>query len=257
MRIFRALAGSFPVQAGLTLVVYAFYAAMIGVCLVPTAAVLVTVFRDLLSVPLATGQAIPFSSYLLFSLALGGGLYLFFVTGVLVMGALYRLLSLGVKPGRYAAFSPTTLRWLVYGGIYAIAIRLVLPVIRLTFFCNLFYRICGCRMGRNVRLNTWVLSDAYLLELGDNVVVGGETEIACHIYENGHLYLDRVTVGANTLIGGRCFISPGVRIGKNCLVGLYSYIRRGRVIPDNARIVSIGGMDIRKVFRIQHGRASI
>lgn len=255
MKVFRSFAGSFPVQAVLTLVVYAFYAAVIGICLLPSAVLIILSFRGLLLGPLGSGQAVPFSAYLLFSLSLGAGLYVFFVAGVLVMGSLYRLLSLGVKPGRYPAFSPTTLRWLVYGGIYSIAIRLVLPILRMTFFCNLFYRLCGCRMGRNVRLNTWVLADAYLLELGDNVVVGGETEISCHIYENDHLYLDRVTIGANTLIGGRCYISPGVRIGKNCLIGLYSYLRRGRMIPDNARIASVGGMPLREVFRIQHGRS--
>jgi acetyltransferase-like isoleucine patch superfamily enzyme len=252
MKFFRAFGASFPVQASLTLVVYAFYAAMIGCCLVPTAVLLSTTFRALLLAALTAGQPVPFSSYLLFSLSAGGGLYLFFVTGVLVMGTLYRLLSFGVKPGRYAAFSPTTLRWLVYSGIYSIAIRLVLPVIRLTFFCNLFYRMCGCRMGRNVRLNTWVLPDSYLLELGDNVVVGGETEISCHIYENDTLFLDRVTVGANTLIGGRCYISPGVRVGSNCLIGLYSYLRRGRIVPDNTKIASVGGMPLRDVFRVQH-----
>ena len=254
MKLFRSLAGSFPVQVSLTIVVYAFYAAVIGTCLLPTAVLLTLSFSGLLLGPLGAGQAVSFSAYFLFSLSIGAGLYLFFITGVLVMGSLYRLLSLGVKPGRYAAFSPTTLRWLVYGGIYSIAIRLVLPIIRMTFFCNLFYRLCGCKMGKNVRLNTWVLADAYLLELGDNVVVGGETEISCHIYENDHLYLDRVTIGANTLIGARCYISPGVRIGKNCLIGLYSYLRRGRTIADNTRIASVGGMPLRDVFRIQHGR---
>jgi acetyltransferase-like isoleucine patch superfamily enzyme len=254
MKILSSLAGSFPVQAALTIIVYAFYAAMIGICLVPTVILVVWAFGYFLLPGLLSGVPTGLSAYVLFGLTAGGSLYLFFVTGVLVMGTLYRLLSLGVKPGRYPMMSPTTLRWLVYGGIYSIAIRLVLPVIRLTFFCNLFYRLCGCRMGRNVRLNTWILADSYLLELGDNVVVGGETEISCHIFENNSLYLDRVVIGADTLIGGRSYVSPGVTVGKNCLIGLGSYIRRGKKIPDNSKYASVGGLPLRDVFRIQRER---
>jgi acetyltransferase-like isoleucine patch superfamily enzyme len=221
---------------------------------VPSAVLVVEVVRTVLLPSLLASAPVPVSAYLLTCLSVGAALYLFFMTSVVVMGGLYRLLSLGVKPGRYPMMSLTTLRWLIYGGIYSIAIRLVLPVVRLTFVCNLFYRICGCRMGRNVRLNTWVLADAYLLELGDNVVIGGETEVSCHIFENDTLYLDRVRIGSGTLVGGRCYISPGVTIGKNCLIGLYSYLRRGKVIPDGAKIASVGGMPLHWVQRLQRGR---
>ncbi len=64
-----------------------------------------------------------------------------------------RLLSLGIKPGRYPAISPTTIRWLIYSGIYTTSTRTILPLIPVTFVTNMYFRIVGCRMGRNVKLD--------------------------------------------------------------------------------------------------------
>jgi hypothetical protein len=256
MNLAQRVAGSPPIQAMLTLVLYSLYAAVIGVCLAPAAALLLWAHRTLVLAPQLAGTGPSAGSVVLFSLLAAAALYAFFLTGVLVMGTLVRLVTAGIRPGRYPVACLTFLRWIIAGGIYAIAIRLVLPVIRLSFFCNLFYQIVGCRMGRDVKLNTWVLPDAYLLTLGDGVVVGGETEISCHLFEGDHLILDRVSIGAGTLVGARCYISPGATIGKRCVIGLGSFIRRGRVIPDGSHITSIGGIDMREARRIEHAGRS-
>lgn len=249
----QRIAGSAPIQAVLTLVLYSFYAAVIGLCLAPAVALALWAYRTLVLVPQQSGADPSAGAVVLFSLLLAASLYVFFLTGVAVMSALVRAITAGIRPGRYAITTPTFLRWLIAGGIYSIAIRLVLPVIRLSFFCNLFYQIVGCRMGRDVKLNTWVLADAYLLRLGDGVVVGGETEISCHLFEGDHLILDRVSIGAGTLVGARCYISPGVTIGSRCVIGLGSFIRRGRTIGDGSHITSVGGIDMREARRIEHG----
>ncbi|MCX7029672.1 MAG: hypothetical protein NTU62_06075, partial [Spirochaetes bacterium] len=109
MRRFTALVfESFPVQALVTLVMYGLSAVPIGVCLLPSALVLHAAARALLVAPAASmGLTV---RLLLFCLCAAASLYLYFITGTLVMGSLIRLISLGIRPGRYPVRSVTTAR---------------------------------------------------------------------------------------------------------------------------------------------------
>jgi acetyltransferase-like isoleucine patch superfamily enzyme len=191
-----------------------------------------------------------------FSVCLGLALYLYFFTGVIVMGTAVRLFSLGIKPGTYPFVSLTMLRWMIYSGIYHLAGTTILAYVPMSFLGLLFFRIFGARLGKNVRLNTWTLNDAYLLEIGDNVVVGGKTDISCHTIEGGKLLLQPVRIGADTLIGQRCYVSPGVVIGRRCVIGQYAFLRKNTTVPDRSIISAIAGMPIRAVSRIEHAAES-
>jgi len=54
------------------------------------------------------------------------------------MGAIIRLFSLGVKPGRHEAASPTVLLWIVLNGVWTLALRLILPMVPMTPFSQMF-----------------------------------------------------------------------------------------------------------------------
>lgn len=256
--ILALLAGSKPVEVVLTLAVYAVYAAVVAASLVPACYLLIRLLPPALAPALAGGSAaapaVILRAAALVAAALAGALYLYLFVGAVVQAAAIRLLSLGVRPGRYPAVSLTTLRWLVYNGIFTISMRTVLPLIPVSFLTNLYFRIVGCRMGRNVKLNAFQLNDAYLLTIGDNVIVGGQTDISCHLFEHDHLVLRPITIGSRTLIGAHSYISPGVSIGSDCLIGLYSYIRAGRTIPDGAKITSLAGIDVHTARHIERGR---
>jgi len=144
----------------------------------------------------------------------------------------------------------------VYNGIYTITMRTILPLVPVSFVTNLFFRLVGCRMGRNVKINTYVLNDAYLLTIGDDVIIGGQTDVSCHLFERNHLILRPIVIGSGTLIGAHSYISPGVTIGSNCVIGLHSYLRTGRVIPDGATITSLAGIDVHTARHIERGRVA-
>lgn len=253
-KILKIISESVLVQITITLIVYSFYAVVIGVSLLPTTALIFYAFKNYLWISLSSQNTNLFASVLIFSLSIGAGLFIYFITGIFVMGGLIRLLSLGIKPGKYPAVSLTMLQWLIYSGIYNIAHKTILPVVPITFFSNLFFKIVGCKMGKNVYLNTWTLTDAYLIELGDNVIIGAETDLTCHIFEGNHLIIDRIKVGKNTLIGAHCYIMPGVTIGENCVIGVYSFIRRNNTIPDNSKITALAGLPIKDMYRIERGQ---
>ena len=250
MRKFIAvLSDSFPVQVLITLVTYSLYAALIGICLLPSALVLHAAARALLAAQPAPMALV--ARLLLFCLCVGASLYVYFITGIFVIGSFVRLVSFGMRPGRYPIASATTLRWLIYSGVSGIAQKTILPMIPVTFFSTLYFRLIGCRMGRRVRLNSWFLNDAWLIELGDDVVIGGGATISPHQFEDGCLVLERVRVGSGTLVGALSYLSSNVTIGRRCLVGTRSFVRRGTTVPDGTRLTSLAGLPLREMYRIE------
>ena len=253
------IANSKPVEVILTLLVFSIYAAVIAASVFPTVWFLVTLLPPILGPHLAAVPApdagSPVVATLLASAVVGAAFYVYLFGATLVQSLGIRLLSLGIKPGKYPAMSVTTLRWLIFSGITTISMRMLLPVIPVSFLINAYFRVVGCKMGRNVKINTPKICDAYLLTLEDDVVVGGGTDITCHLWENDHLILQRIVIGAGTLIGSNSYIAPGVTVGKRCVVGVYSYLRAGSRVPDDSIITSVGGVDIRTARDIEKRRA--
>ena len=232
----------------ISLLIYAFYGTIIGISLAPAVYI---IHKYISVVGLYSGLNIFF-----FALILGLSIYIFFITALLVFGIVERILIIGFKPGRYSTDSGLFARWLIYSGVHIILLYTVLPFMSGTPFAKLFYKILGCKIGKNVFINTKGLHDSYLLEIEDNVVIGGDSNINCHIFEGNELILGKVKIGSNTLIGANTYIMPGATIGKKCNIGVYSYIRKNKVIPDNSMIMAIPGVPAKKVAEIISERKS-
>ena len=244
-RILAFVSESELVKAIVTLIVYCFNAAIIGVSLAPSVYLLASSWKTFMPAPSP-------AHVLAFSVACGLAIFLYFITGTIVMSLVIRLISLGMKAGRYPMVSFTMVRWLIYSGVYHLAGKTILDYLPISFLSIIFFRIVGAKIGKNVALNTWFLNDAYLLELGDNVVIGGKSDISCHTFEKGTLLLSRVKIGKNSLIGQQCYISPGVTIGENCVIGQYSFIRKNKEIPDRTVIAALGGLPIRAISKLEN-----
>jgi hypothetical protein len=186
------------------ILVYIFYGAVFGISLVPSMFLVYKIF-SLLDFSL-------WWSFLIFGITIGASLYLFFIVALIVFGIFEKLLVLGFKPGKYSTSSFLFLRWLIYSGLHILLINTVLPFMAGSSFAKIFYRILGAKIGKNTFINTRGLHDAYLLEIGENVVIGNETDISCHIFEGNHLILGKIKIGDNTLIGTHCYIMPDVTI---------------------------------------------
>lgn len=227
------------------LFVYMFYGVVLGISLVPSVLLIYKVFTML-----------DFTSvwhFVIITIVSGVSTYLFFIIALLVFGIVERILVIGFKPGKYSTSSFLFIRWLIYSGLHILLLNTVLPFMAGSNFAKIFYRILGAKIGKNVFINTRGLHDAYLLEIEDNVVIGGETDISCHIFEGNSLILGKIKIGSNTLIGTHCYIMPDVTIGEKCNIGLYSYIRKKRKIDDGSMIMAVPGMSARKVAEIVRG----
>jgi len=231
-----------PIYGFVSLLVYALYSIPIGLSFVPSASILWLSSKWLL-------QDFDILNIIIFCLITAFSIYIFFISALIFLGITGRLLTLGIKPGRYEIGSATFIRWLINGGLHTTAMFLVLPFMVGSGWIKLYFRLLGCKMGKNVFLNSKGLQDAYLLELGDDVIIGGEVDITCHIFEGRHLILNKIIIGDNTLIGFRSYVMPGAEIGKKSVIGCYSVIRKDRKFHDNSMIISIPGLPIRKVAK--------
>jgi hypothetical protein len=253
MPFLERLSRSNIVKIVLTLVVYAFYAGVLGASLAPSCVLVLSAFGRLLSGSVLAGVMPGLGMILLFCLCVGGAAFLFFFFGLLVMGSIIRVLSLGVKPGRHEAASLPVLLWIILNGVFTMAWRLILPIVPMTPFSQMFYRLAGCRIGKNVWINSINLIDCYLITIGDNSVIGGDAVLTPHVYENGRVLLQRITIGRNCLIGGHAYISPGVTIGDGSIIGLRAYVRKGRQVPPGSRVTTVAGIPLSRALELEKG----
>lgn len=222
----------------ISLITYIFYGVVIGISLIPS---ICMIYYFLQYIQL---------NIVLFAMTIGVAVYAFFITALIVFGIVERILVIGFKPGRYSIQSGVFARWLVYSGLHVILLNLVLPYVSGTVFARIFYRILGCKIGKNVFINTTGLHDAYLLEIDDNVVIGGGANISCHIFEGNKLILNKIKIGKNTLVSAETYIMPGAEIGDNCNIGLKAYVRKNKKIEDKSIIMAIPGLPHKKVAEI-------
>lgn len=235
-----------PITFGIAnFLLYIFYGLLIGVSLIPSTFLVIYFYN-------ANFFEMQILNTCVFAISIGVGVYLFFIFGLLIFGIAERLLSIGFKPGKYKTDEPIFLRWLIYGGVRSISISLILPYVLGSSFVKLYLKITGCKIGKNVFINTVGLHDAYLLEIGDNVVIGGKTDITCHIFEGNYLVLENIKIGNNVVIGANTYIMPGVFVGDNSDIGANSLVRKNKVIEKNSLIMPLPALPAKQVAKIMN-----
>jgi len=221
--------------------VYAFY------CLVFAIASIPSIFLVYRGTQLLDGS---FLMLFFFAVICFLGFYVFLVSSSIFVGFVERLLTMGFKPGAYPPGSPVFFRWLIYSGLHLWLVNLVLPFLRGNNWIKIYLRVAGAKVGKESFINTKDIFDAYLLEIGDEVLIGGEAFLNCHLFEHGHLNLDKITIGDGSTIGANAYLTPGTRVGKNSAVGMYTYLRRNTEIGDGETLISPPGMSARQVVKL-------
>jgi len=227
--------------------IYALSGAVVGASAFPSALVVIWAARTLL--PQATAGRI-----ILFCLAAGGALYLLFFYGLLLTGLLMRLLSTGVRPGRHRLFSGTGAMWMAMNGGQAIASRLFLPAVPVGYIPTMYFRLAGCRIGRDVWIVAATILDPHLVSIDDGTVIGGEVVLVPHIVGGTDVLFGPIRIGKDCRIGAHSVICAGVTIGDGASVGIRAFLRKGTTVPPGAHVAAIGGMAPRDVVGLEKGR---
>lgn len=179
---------------------------------------------------------------LAFSCSIGFGYFIFGTTLIFVCVLARRAFGFKIAPGLYAIHSKESLSWMGYNSLILIANSAFLDVLRLSPYQNLFYRLMGAKVGNGVNINTGGLADLMLLEIGDNVLVGGGVALICHASERGLLKLEATKIGHNVSIGLGSVVMPGCEIGDGASIAPMSFLPKGTKVPPKG---SWGGNPVR------------
>lgn len=238
----------------LTTCVYALCAALLGASLFVPAHIVIWGVQRFLWAALISRVSPSAGGVALLCMLVGASAFVFFFIGLLLMGLAIRGLSLAVRPGTHGPFSVTTIFWMTLNSIHTIAFRVILPLVPAGYFSTMYFRLAGCRIGKGVWLTTASLLDPYLISIGDGTVIGGDAVLSAHIFSNGRLFLAPIRIGKDCQIGAHALLCPGVTLGDGATVGIMAYVRKGRRIPPGAHVVSVGGLAVREVLRLERGR---
>jgi acetyltransferase-like isoleucine patch superfamily enzyme len=102
----------------------------------------------------------------------------------------------------------------------------------------------GLKLGKRTDIGAFTYINAsYGVEIGDNVQIGSH----CSIYsistidnKNG-----KVVIKENACVGSHSVVMPGVTIGKNSIVGAFSFVNKD--IPDNVIAVGIPAKVVKEI----------
>jgi acetyltransferase-like isoleucine patch superfamily enzyme len=87
-----------------------------------------------------------------------------------------------------------------------------------------YMRLNGARIGRRVWVNSLDVRDECLLEIGDDVVIGGGVHLSGHTVERGVVRTARIKLGAGTTVGVGSHVEIGVETGPRCQIGSLSVV---------------------------------
>ena len=131
---------------------------------------------------------------------------------------------------RYPLYSPTTVKW----AILSVIQRLASPfgsLFAATWVITVYYKLLGTRIGKNVIVNTHRIWDAYLINIDDNAIIGGNAKISGHLVEKDELVLAPVYIGKRSVIGSNSLISPGCRIGDDSVIATHAVLPKFTEVP--------------------------
>jgi len=151
---------------------------------------------------------------------------------IFVVGAFRVLTRAGTPLGRYPYYSMKGFQWASYNALILLVRYTCINFLRVTPFINLLHRVMGMKLGKRVQINTAVIGDSNLIEIGDDTVIGGDVTLVAHSAERGDLVTDRVKIGSRVTVGLMAVIMPGVEIGDGAVIAANAILKKGtRVAP--------------------------
>jgi len=159
---------------------------------------------------------------------LGWGAYFSYaICVVFVVGAFRVVTRVGAPIGTFPYYSFQAFRWASYNALILMVRYTCMNFIRVTPFLTLFHRFMGMRIGRRVQINTSIIGDSNLIEIGDDTVIGGDVTLVAHSAEHGRLVTAPVRIGSRVTVGLMSVIFPGVTIGDGAVVAANAVLTKG------------------------------
>lgn len=158
---------------------------------------------------------------------------------ILVTGILFRIFVRPLREGRYRVNSARHMMWRLNWNFYSY----VFLFLRQYLFYNktiryLFFRLLRVNLSYSTYFAETVdMQDCNnLIYFGRKVAIGSEVLLSTHLALDANIHiLKKLIVGDNTQIQARSCLAPGVRIGKNAIIGFENRLSVDVEVGDNTR----------------------
>ncbi len=217
MRHFRKELSFTAVRVLLALALYGVAAIVVGLALFPAMLLCEQVWQGRIAQPV-------WQRMLWVCLTAGAGYFVFGFSLMWIAAAIRWLFRLDLKEGEYPLASLGMLRWYISNALQFLVWTLFGDFLLMTPFAALFYRLMGAKLGLNVQINSKYCADLSLMEIGDNVVIGGHATVIGHSFERRGLVLKKVRIGRDAIIGLDAIVLPGARVGEGAVIAAGAFV---------------------------------
>jgi len=147
----------------------------------------------------------------------------------LILSILVKWLLLGrMRPGRYPLWGWFYWRfWFVRSVVRAVPVQ----YLNGTPLLNLYYRLMGARIGRNVFIGGHGLATFDLLSVGEGSSLGSDTSVDGSSVVGGMLEIASVTIGCHCYVGTHCALGAGTVMEDGSGLDDLSMLPAGTCIP--------------------------
>jgi hypothetical protein len=173
--------------------------------------------------------------YLILSTTLVTSYFIYGFVLIFVMPLINFLMPFRLKPFRGMYYSLASVPWYFHNAFTYIVRYTFLEFITPTPLNMLFYRMMGMKIGKGVHINTTNISDPCLIELEDNVTIGGSVHIIAHYASKGFLIVEPVKIRKGVTIGLKATVMGDVEIGEGAVIAPHEVILPKSRIPARRR----------------------
>lgn len=210
-----------PLQILMTLFLYIELSVIAGIAATPG------VYGALKAYAFIASRDLPEIVKVMAACMLGASSYFAYAVVVIFVVPVLRLFAPGTPEGRYPYYSGKAFRWASYNASILLVRYTCINFMRVTPFINIFHSLMGMRLGKRVQINSAVIGDSNLIEIGDDTVVGGDVTLIAHAAERGELVAERVRIGKNVTLGLMAVIMPGCEIGDGAVLAANAVLAKG------------------------------
>jgi Carbonic anhydrases/acetyltransferases, isoleucine patch superfamily len=176
--------------------------------------------------------------------SLGAGYFMYGFSMIVIAPTLNFLFRTSLKEWRGPYYSLPAIRWYIHNGLTYVVRYTFLEFITPTPFNLFFFRMMGMKIGEGTMINTSMISDPSMIEMGRKVTLGGSVTIVAHYGQGGFLVLAPVKIGDKATIGLRAILMGGVTIGEGAKILPNSVVLPKTQIPAGE---TWGGVPARKI----------
>ncbi len=169
---------------------------------------------------------------LVLGLSFASGFLMYGMVLIFVVPLVNKLLCLKVSPQRATWFSLSVIPWYYHNALTYLVRYTFLDFITPTPLNKLFYQMMGMKIGKGSMINTSNISDPCLIEIGENVTVGGSATLVAHYGMKGFLIVDKLIIKDNAVIGLKASLFGDVVVGAGALVKPNDVLLTKTRIPD-------------------------